>query len=347
MDLRTLIADVAPPDWDGFVAAQPGATLYQRVAWVQLVQEVFGQRAWFIQARGGDGQLRGALPLVRQRAPLLGSYLTSMPYFNYGGALAVDATARTAVMDAARDLARQQRCRYLELRDITPATPDWITRTDKVSMVLDLPADAAQLDAALGAKLRSQARRAEREGATTQVGGLDLLDAFYDVFCRNMHALGTPVYPRRFFAELLQRFAHCTALVVIQAGGQPCAAGLLVFDGATAEIPWAACREDAKPLGFNMMLYREALRLCITRGCARFDFGRTTPGSGTWRFKAQWGAQPVQLYWHRWEQQPATSTHAAAPGPGRLRHRVSEAWSLLPLSLANRLGPLISPGLPW
>lgn len=347
MALRTTVADEVPPDWDDFVARQSGATLYQRAGWVQLVRDVFGQRAWFIQARGEDGQLRGALPLVRQRAPLLGSYITSMPYFNYGGALAVDADARQAVMEAARQLARQQRCRYLELRDTVPAGADWITRTDKVSMVLDLPADGAQLDAALGAKLRSQARRAEREGALTQTGGLELLDAFYDVFCRNMHALGTPVYPRRFFAQLLQRFAHCTTLVVITAGGLPRAAGLLVFDGTTAEIPWAACREDAKPLGFNMMLYREALRLCITRGCTRFDFGRTTPGSGTWRFKAQWGAQPVQLYWHRWEQQPAAPPQPTAPGPGRLRQRVSQAWSLLPLSLANRLGPLISPVLPW
>lgn len=347
MDLRLSSADRAPPDWDDFVAAQPGATLYQRAAWVQLVQEVFGQRAWFIQARGANGQLRGALPLVRQRAPLLGSYLTSMPYFNYGGALAVDAAAREALMGAARDLARQQRCRYLELRDTVAAGADWFTRTDKVTMVLDLPADAARLDAALGAKLRSQARRAEREGAVAQVGGLELLDGFYDVFCRNMHALGTPVYPRRFFAALLQRFAQCTALVVISAGGLPRAAGLLVFDGATAEIPWAACREDAKPLGFNMMLYRQALRLCITRGCARFDFGRTTPGSGTWRFKAQWGAQPVPLYWHRWERRPAVPAQATALGAGRLRQRVSQAWSRLPLSLANRLGPLISPGLPW
>jgi serine/alanine adding enzyme len=160
--------------------------------------------------------------------------------------------------------------------------------------------------------------------------------------------LGTPVYPKRFFAALLQCFAHCTALVVIRSNGVPMAAGFLVFDGHTAEIPWAACREDAKPLGFNMKLYLEALQLSIERGCNRFDFGRTTPGSGTWRFKLQWGAQPVQLHWHRWERKahsPAKS--AASAGPNRLRQLVSQTWSALPLPVANLLGPVISPVLPW
>ena len=346
--MRVLTHTQAPLDWDEFIALQPAASLYHRPAWAALACEVFALRAWYLEARDDDDQLTGVLPLVRQRLPLLGSYLTSLPYFNYGGALAADEPTRAALMSAARDLAQREQCRYLELRDTQPAPQGWATRTDKITMVLPLPADVGQLAKQLGAKLRSQARRAEREGATVHRGGVELLNDFYDVFCRNMHALGTPVYPKRFFAALLQRFAHCTSLVVIRQGPHPMAAGLLVFDGSTAEIPWAACREDAKPMGFNMKLYLEALGLSLQRGCTRFDFGRTTPGSGTWRFKTQWGAQPVQLHWHRWQRDAQTadtpSTHA---GPGRLRRLVSRTWSALPLPVANLLGPHISPVLPW
>ncbi len=334
-------------DWEAFIASQPQASVYHQPAWAQLACEVFGLRAWYLESRNSTGQLQGVLQVVRQYGPLLGSYLTSMPYFNYGGALAGDVTVREALMSAARHLSQQLNCRYLELRDTVPAGANWQTRTDKVSMILNLPVDAPTLDKQLGAKLRAQTRRAERESATTHVGSLELLDDFYDVFCRNMHALGTPVYPKRFFAQLLRRFAHCTALVVIRAADKPMAAGLLVFDGTTAEIPWAACREDAKPQGFNMKLYLEALQLSITRGCRRFDFGRTTAGSGTWRFKAQWGAQPVQLYWHRWERGTNANTAVQAAIPGKWRTRVSRAWSLLPLSVVNAVGPYVSPRLPW
>lgn len=346
--MQVLTLDRAAADWEPFIARQAQACIYHHPAWATLVSDVFGLRAWYIEARDEAGQLLGVLPLVRQVIPLLGSYLTSMPYFNYGGALAATEPAREALMSAARELAQRLNCRYLELRDTQPAPPGWHTRTDKITMVLALPADHAALAKQLGAKLRSQTRRAEREGATTHTGGLELLDDFYDVFCHTMHALGTPVYPKRFFAALLQRFAHCTALVVIRANTGPMAAGLLVFDGTTAEIPWAGCREDAKPLGFNMKLYLEVLQLSIDRGCTRFDFGRTTPGSGTWRFKAQWGAQPVQLHWHRWQRGGAPHPQVVAQAaPGKLRQLVTRAWSALPLPVANTLGPLISPVLPW
>ena len=346
--MRVLTLLQAPTDWDRFVDQQSAASLYHHPAWAALACEVFDLQAWYLEARNDAGELTGVLPLVRQRLPLLGSYLTSLPYFNYGGALAVDQPTRAALMAAARDLAQREHCRYLELRDTQPAPDGWVTRTDKITMVLDLPGNAQLLAKQLGAKLRSQTRRAEREGATAHIGDVSLVDEFYDVFCRNMHALGTPVYPKRFFTALLQRFAHCTALVVIRQGSRPMAAGLLVFDGLTAEIPWAACREDAKPLGFNMTLYLQALQLSIARGCTRFDFGRTTPGSGTWRFKLQWGAQPVQLHWHRWHRDAHAEAPAApAPGAGRMRQLVSRTWTALPLPVANLLGPHISPVLPW
>jgi hypothetical protein len=118
-----------------------------------------------------------------------------------------------------------------------------------------------------------------------------------------------------------------------------------------AEIPWASCREEAKPRGFNMKLYWEALSLAIERGCSVFDFGRSSADSGTYRFKTQWGAKPVQLYWHRWERNPPAANQELpaghAPAPGKLRTLLSAVWMRLPLPVANVAGPLISPGLPW
>jgi FemAB-related protein (PEP-CTERM system-associated) len=218
-------------------------------------------------------------------------------------------------------------------------------RTDKVSMMLDLPAHPEALGKSLGAKLRSQIRRPDRENAQVVIGTADQVGAFYDVFRRNMHALGTPVHPRRFFQSLVETFPECCTLVVIYRDGVPQAAGFLVVDGRTAEIPWAACREDAKARGYNMKLYWECMAFVIERGCSRFDFGRSTVDSGTFRFKAQWGAKPCQLYWHRWER---NGQHGEdSPGAGRLRSLVARVWRTLPLPVANAIGPLVSPRLPW
>ena len=330
-------------DWDAFVLAQPGASIYLRSGWSLLAREVFGHRPYFIEARDAQGSLQGVLPIVQQRG-LLGNFATSVPFFNYGGALASDAGVIAALMDRARVLAAELGCSYLELRDVAHREGDWLERTDKASMIRKLPGTPEALGKELGSKLRSQIKRADREVVTVRSGGVELLDAFYDVFCRNMRDLGTPVYPLKFFRAILERFPDNALLLVVYHREQPAAAGFIVVDGAQAEIPWASCRADAKPLGFNLKLYWEVLTLAIARGCTAFDFGRSTIDSGTYRFKKQWGAEPLQLHWHRWERRPRAD---AGSSPGRAMRLATAVWQRLPLPVANLLGPRISPGLPW
>jgi serine/alanine adding enzyme len=332
-------------DWDTYLASKPGASIYLRTGWSLLTREVFRHPVFFIEARKSDGKLCGVLPLVQQRG-VLGNFATSMAFFNYGGAAGDDA-AVVMLMERARELARELGCSYLELRDVCIRAPGWDVRTDKASMILELPPTADALGKQLGSKLRSQIKRADREQVAVRRGGMELLPSFYQVFARTMRDLGTPVYPVRFFKAILERFPAETQIVVVDHDGAPAAAGFLVFDGESAEIPWAACRNDAKPLGMNMKLYWELLMTSIGRSCTRFDFGRSTIDSGTYRFKQQWGAKPRQLHWHRWERrQRAHSGDDAADG-GRLRRYATSAWRRLPLPIANFLGPRISPGLPW
>jgi serine/alanine adding enzyme len=333
-------------DWNSFVESSAAASLYHRAEWVQLIRDVFRQKAFFLEARSQEGKLLGVLPLVQQRGPLLGKFMTSLPYFNYGGVVATSDVVAHRLMESARTLAQEQRCRYVELRDTVQYEGDWIARTDKVSMILTLPEDSASLAKSLGSKLRAQVRRPEREHAEVSVNAVGSLDAFYDVFCRNMHALGTPVYPRRFFKALLDAFPDICSVLVIHQQGIPQAAGFLLLYGDTAEIPWAACREDAKSRGYNMKMYWECLIHAIGRGCRQFDFGRSTANSGTYRFKAQWGAKPRQLYWYRWNDRDREGDPQTT-GPSRMREVVARIWSTLPLSVANVAGPLISPRLPW
>jgi serine/alanine adding enzyme len=195
--------------------------------------------------------------------------------------------------------------------------------------------------------LRSQVKRAQREGVECRTGtGAALLDGFYGVFAENMRDLGTPVYPKRFFRTILERFGQHCQLVVIESNGEPWAAAFLVFWRGGAEVPWASCRARAKPLGANMKLYWELLSHAIDRGCTSFDFGRSTVDSGTYRFKQQWGAQPVPLHWYRWERRGSGQT-AGGEEKGKAMRLATAIWQRLPAPVANTLGPFISGALPW
>lgn len=341
------VSEEPSAEWDAFVLHAQTASLYHLSDWPALVREVFGHRALYVEARDTAGSLVGVLPVVRQRSWLLGNFATSIAFFNYGGALAADPDVARQMMVCAAEAAEELGCRYLEFRDTQSRLGDWVSRTDKITLQLELPATVDSLSKRLGSKLRSQVKRAAREGVRCRTGTAALLDDFYAVFAENMRDLGTPVYPKRFFEAILGRFERFCQLVVIDSHGEPAAAAFLVFWRGRAEVPWAACRAPAKPLGLNMRLYWELLSFSIGRGCTAFDFGRSTVDSGTYRFKRQWGAEPVPLYWYRWERRESGRKTVMGGERGKAMQLATTLWQHLPLSLANAIGPLISGALPW
>jgi len=343
---RVSVRADAGPDWDPFVMSLPDSSIYHLSGWTETAREVFGHRTLFVESRDASGTLTGVLPVIQQRSWLLGNFATSLAYFNYGGALAPDPVDAQQLMTRAAEEARALGCRYLEFRGVHPRAGEWLRRDDKVTLRLQLPDTVEALSKRLGSKLRSQVKRAEREGVRCRTGTMELLDGFYAVFAENMRDLGTPVYPKRFFEAILRRFQQHCQLVIIESQGEPWAAAFLVFWRGGAEVPWASCRAKAKPLGANMKLYWELLSYAIRRGCTVFDFGRSTVDSGTDRFKRQWGAEPMSLHWYRWERDGGVET-SDGEGPGKVMQLATTIWQHLPLGIANTLGPLISGALPW
>ncbi len=329
-------------EWDAFVEHHPQSTLYHRSVWHRVIHEVFGHEIIRLAARDATG-LSGVLPLVRLRSRLFGDYLVSMPYFNYGGALARSALLARQLMEAAAGEAQRIGCGHVEFRD-TVAHEGWQVRTDKVVMQLPLPGTNEQLWAALGAKLRAQIRRPQKEGAEVLRGGVELLSDFYAVFARNMRDLGTPVYPRSFFDAILRALPGDASIILVRYKRQPVAAGFLLGFRDRLEIPWASSLREYNPLGVNMLLYAETLRMAIENGYRIFDFGRSSIGSGTYRFKKQWGASEQQLYWHYWLAKNRDMPRLTPDNP---RYRLAiAAWRRLPVCVANKMGPLIVKYLP-
>jgi hypothetical protein len=85
------------------------------------------------------------------------------------------------------------------------------------------------------------------------------------------------------------------------------------------------------------MLYWHAIETAVIEGMRVFDFGRSTPGEGTFKFKEQWGANPVPLHWE-YLLSAGASVPDQSPGNPKVRLAV-ETWKKLPLWIANALGP--------
>jgi len=96
---------------------------------------------------------------------------------------------------------------HVELRHVGEILKGIPTRLHKVTMILDLAPDIDAQWRMFNAKLRKQLRKAEKSGLRFEIGHLELLDRFYEVFARNMRYLGTPVYARKAFPDSTRIFA--------------------------------------------------------------------------------------------------------------------------------------------
>jgi FemAB-related protein (PEP-CTERM system-associated) len=336
--------DWARRDWNRFAAASPDASLYHRAEFRDVIDEVFRQPSYYLSARDAKGAVTGILPLVRLRSRSFGDFLVSLPYFNYGGAIADDAATRTRLERAGEELARELRVGHVEFRDTAPRGDATPVRTDKRILERSLPGDVDTLWRELGSKLRAQVRKPLKNGATAVIGGHELVAPFYHVFARNMRDLGTPVYARGLFESICNHLGPDAHIVIVYVGDQPAAGGVLLQHRARMQIPWAASLQPFNTLGVNMLLYWEALALAVRSGCDVFDFGRSTIDSGTERFKRQWGAVPRPLYWHYWLSHGGP---LPALNPDNPKYRLAvRAWQRMPVALANRLGPHIVRNLP-
>lgn len=344
MDVSVDTSACEAADWDAYVAAHPDASHYHSSRWRVLIEQQFGKPGFYLSARDASGAIQGVLPLIRLKSLLFGDFMVSMPYLNYGGLLVSSEAARDALLATAAKLGDETGVSHIELRHTREDAAPLPARQDKVAMILELPDSIDALGKAIGSKRRSQVRRPLREDPQIQVGGVELVALFYQVFARNMRDLGTPVYAQSFFEAIATAFPDDTQIVAITIKGEPAAAAFLIGHRGQLEIPWASTVRDFNRISINMLLYWEVLRYAIEAGYSHFDFGRSTIDAGTYRFKKQWGAEAKPMHWHYWLKDGG-DLPALNPDNPKFQLLI-RAWQRLPLPVANWLGPKIVRHLP-
>lgn len=334
--LAIRLADAADrPRIRAFVLSRPEAQPFHLPEWVDAVERGCGQRARILVAEAPGGAIAGILPLSEVRSPLFGAALVSAGFGVGGGVLGEGAEALAA---AAWAEAQAAGCASVELRGgILPL--DWERRSGAYAgFVRDLPPDEGDaILAAIPRKQRAEVRRALGFGLEVEVGRD--LDAHYRAYAESVRNLGTPVFPRRLFAAMLDGFGADADILVVRRGGEVLASVLSLYHAGTVYPYWGGGTAAARGARANELMYYALMRHAARRGCTRFDFGRSKLGTGAFAFKKNWGFAPVPLTY-------AVRGAAREVNPLSPRYRLQvAAWKKLPLWLANRLGPPIARGL--
>ena len=86
-----------------------------------------------------------------------------------------------------------------------------------------------------------------------------------------MRDLGTPVYSKSFFGNILEAFPDTTRIFAVYHETRMIAAGIGWWFKDTFEVPWASSISDYKTRCPSNMLYWEAISVAIRNGLNRLN----------------------------------------------------------------------------
>jgi len=355
-----LAEDADKIQWDNYVSGQKDSVAYHLFAWKQAIENAYGFGCpYFMAIR--ENRICGILPTANIHIPFSNGSLVSLPYCDVGGILADSLEIAYALLNYARQYAKKYKIQKIEIRH----TPELLTLTDlavsncpennytdmsanptfsgKVRMVLELPGNSEILLKSFKSKLRSQVKKPSRDGLIASMGGMELLDVFYPILAENMKTLGSPIHTKNWFRNIMRYYGEkAKCFIVSMPDKTPAAGGIMLLHKKVVSIPWASSLQHLNRYNPNMFLYWSFLEFAADTGYHYFDFGRSTPGEGTYKFKAQWGARPQPLWWEKWNtgnnSQKIVNSRSNSNPKIRSREIAEKLIQKLPLFLATFIG---------
>jgi FemAB-related protein (PEP-CTERM system-associated) len=336
--------------WDAYVRQSAGGLPQHLAGWQTVLHNTYGYETRYLLAEREPGTIVGVLPLFLIRSPLLGAALTTLP----GGLCADDEEAAVALLTKAQTLTRAVRAKRLVLHDSRESWPGGFNTTcDHEDWTIDLRAGEAAVSAKLDRNIRRQIRIAQRNELTAVVDCTgERLDDFYAVMSRFTHQAGTPIFARKFLAEVIAAFPNGFSIVMVYQGSQPIGGYFQLELGKSIYGTWGATLHEFLELRPVYLAYWTIIADSIARGFDTLDMGRSPAGSNASMYKSQWATCSQPIYQQTWTPgaeagvQRAESIARQAQSDERFQ-TFRRIWPRLPLPVAEFVGPLLRRQIPF
>ncbi|MGA3115084.1 MAG: FemAB family XrtA/PEP-CTERM system-associated protein [Syntrophobacteraceae bacterium] len=344
--------------WDDFVLNHPQGTFFHLSGWKRVVENAFGHSHFYLIAEREESKslqsefpetccskaISGVFPLFLIKSFLFGKSLVSIPFATYGGIVANDQKTEEALFNKAVELTCSKNLDYMEIRTCGDGLPALPSKDLYYNFKKELlPGKEANLQA-IPRKARRMIRLGISQGLQPVFGGKELLGEFYELLAYNFRSLGTPVFPKHYFAKLLDEFSASSYILIVRKEGKPLS-GVLSFLFKDEVIPYySGAYPESRDYAANDFLYWSLMSDAVDRGCRVFDFGRSKKDTGPFNFKRHWGFEPTLLpykyYLHNLSTLPDVS-----PANPKYRQRI-ELWKRLPLWVTKCVGPHVVKYIP-
>ena len=234
----------------------------------------------------------------------------SLPFANYLDICCKDDDVFEFIIDYIKGIPEKYNIDYVEIRLMAHAKVDTKRNPDTTQIrcnsnnytfILPLERNEEQVMSLSTGSNRNHTRKTYKNDWFSVSVDACQLEAFYTVYCKTVKRLGSPAPALDFFKNIRTKFPDDTTILTVSDNDTHCVVGgmFLFLWKDTLYYYWGGALPEYNKKYINNFMYWEAVKFSISKGFKLLDLGRSAFGSGTYNFKEQWGAQPVQLkYYH-------------------------------------------------
>ncbi len=331
--------------WDDFVNDTQSGTFFHLSGWKRVIEEVYKHKCHFIYAVSQEDNaeqksILGVLPLVEQKSLLFGHALISTPFCVYGGVASDSDDVTTYLENEAIRIANELGVDYLELRyPFARNNPKLTEKCAHSTFGCELAESDDAILAGIKKKQRAVVRHSLKNELSWRADGD--VDTAYDVYSESVRNLGTPVFPKRYFAALKNEFGDQCDVLTVEHQGRP-VSSVLNFYFKKQVLPfYGGGLHAARALKSNDFMYYQLMCHAKNNKDAEFfDFGRSKDDSGAYKYKRSWGMEPVALY-YQFHLVNAEALPNLSPNNPKYQFFI-KMWQKLPVWLSRSIGPYLS-----
>ncbi len=332
--------------WDRYVLNHPEGTFFHLTGWKRVVEKTFSHKSIYLLAKD-KGKVLGVLPAFVVKSFLFGKSLVSTGFGAYGGVLSEDEKVAEHLIQKAIEITKEEKLDYFEVRNLYRKEPNLITKDLYYTFRKEIYEDPDDNLKSIPRKSRRMVRVGrDKYKLRCEKSGKDFLDPFYEVYAKSVHNLGSPVYPKSLFKNLLEEFKEdCKIFLITPNSSNEVLAGVMTFYYKDQVLPYyAGSTLKGKKMAANDFMYWNVMLDGCNRKYKLFDFGRSKKGTGSFSFKKHWGFEPKPLNYQYFLNKTDEVPNVSPLNPKY--QRKIKLWKKLPFKLTKLIGPYLVKYIP-
>jgi FemAB-related protein (PEP-CTERM system-associated) len=294
-------SDEYKDSWNKFVNEY--GNIFHLIEWKEILEAAFGYRSLYLMAIDESDKIAGVIPMILCRNLLMKKAAVSLPFVNYLDICCRDKETFRFIIGFIKDMPVKYRTDYAEVRLMGQEDEEAEVFIDKGNYTFLLPLVGGEeqvMSLSSGSNRNHTKKTAKNKWFSVSFEDKGLED-FYRVYCRTVKRLGSPAPAYGFFSSIRRLLPDNTVILTAKDNDNDRVIGgmFLFLWKDTVYYYWGGALTEYNRKYINNFMYWEAAKYGISKGFKFLDLGRSPYGSGTYKFKEQWGAGPVQLKYCR------------------------------------------------